>query len=359
MTKTVKKLGAMLLALIVTFMPMPGVWIAYAEDEGNPVVAVFVGYVNEDGSISSDLVLLNSATPYYVNDSSSALETEPENWNAYFDAENGTLTLKNYRGCTVTTRTTYSGDLTIVLEGDNHIFGKSLNGIFGCANIEITSSTAGTLRIDTGREGSDSCYGIRSYSSGKTIRLSGDAKVDLKTANPAAESKVISICCTNISISDEAELNVEVVSGGIAYGFWGSGELRVETPHPVQFTGIGGSDHYAIAYTSSILMDHHASISIQQKGDSIEDIYNQSFEDLKEMLAHHGYGVTGSAEDGTVTASIEAITDMDPVTSKDILDQLFTGTIIEPESVVRSLNRLFIIGNAFRCFCILGRFSWH
>lgn len=77
------------------------------------------------------------------------------------------------------------------------------------------------------------------------------------------------------------------------------------------------------------------------------------------MLAHHGYGVTGSAEDGTVTASIEAITDMDPVTSKDILDQLFTGTIIEPESVVKILNRLFIIGNAFRCFCILGRFSWH
>ena len=118
MTKIGKKLGAVLLALAmaVTIMPLSGTQAAYAESESDPVQAVYVGKVNDDGSVlSENLYELNATTPYYVNGASSALETEPDDWNASFDAATGTLILRDYQGATVTTRTTYSGDLTIIL----------------------------------------------------------------------------------------------------------------------------------------------------------------------------------------------------------------------------------------------------
>ena len=148
-------------------------------------------------------VELNSDNPYYVN--GSAVSDEPQNWTAKF--ENGTLTL---RGLQLTSNNSYAieamqGNLTIKLEGENHI-SRTDSGNVVLVNGDLIISGAGKLTV---RDSTDSPNSLI-YASGK-IEIKEGAVID--AAKTGGSAQTINAHGGNLTVTD-SNTSVKAVNHG-------------------------------------------------------------------------------------------------------------------------------------------------
>lgn len=127
-------------------------------------------------------VELNSSTPYYVAGQAQTTANEAQNWTAKF--ENGTLTL---RGLQLTSNNSYAieamqGNLTIKLEGENHI-SRTDSGNVVFVNGDLIISGAGKLTV---RDSTNSLNSLI-YASGK-IEIKEGAVIDAAKTGGSAQT---------------------------------------------------------------------------------------------------------------------------------------------------------------------------
>ena len=151
-------------------------------------------------------VELTAEAPYYVNGSTAA-SSDSAGYNAYFDATNGTLTIHNleirrYNGHGIAA----SGDLTLILEGDNSIELYCRNTDSDCNNIGVSAGTlvirgSGSLSIDATREtGVGKCID-QGVSASKIYMLGGNVEVKSAYSNGVYATQALYVYGGSITVS--------------------------------------------------------------------------------------------------------------------------------------------------------------
>ena len=116
---------------------------------------------------------------YYFKNGASACSKDPNNYNAYYNPNTGTLTLNGYKGRSITVGGT-GPKVTVVLIGNNSINDGNLDKPYG-GDITVTSSSGGKLSITQTITSSDAAIGIEAGYSGSfqtgNVTITGDAKV--------------------------------------------------------------------------------------------------------------------------------------------------------------------------------------
>ena len=151
---------------------------------------------------------------YYFKNGASACSKDPNNYNAYYNPNTGTLTLDGYNGGIIEVGGTRS-KITVVLVGDNTITNGSLTSAWG-GDITIKSSSGGTLSITHTQtiSGSNPAIGIETgYGNIPTgnVTITGNAKVTINMTHSGTSGyeKAYGIFAKeNITISESASVGI-------------------------------------------------------------------------------------------------------------------------------------------------------
>ncbi len=291
-------ISLLMIMIVVTLVPnIGGISKAYAEVM-DPLPAVTVGYIDENGYGTS--VFLTSEKPYYVNGAHEATSDSSVDWNAYYNASTGVLTYNNYHGTGVDIRTD-RGILNIKLIGDNYIGGKGQFGIYIQDELGISSECGGKLTIEAGMQDATS-YGIRSNHD--SIFLSGNADIIIRMNS---NDSVYGIKSEEYSviIMDQASVDIECKSTeSFANGIDAKG-FYVTSPYMIHYKGEGYGSHARFFNNlNQIMLADNAVITADIKSDSENCVYDPISE-LRNMLNESDYRVVLNEEDGWYHASIE------------------------------------------------------
>ena len=146
---------------------------------------------------------------YFKNGGSDCTE-DPTGFNACYDPNTGTLTLRDYNGKGITVGGANRRDITIVLIGTNKINNGRLESNMG-GDITVTSSSGGTLSIYAPDDNS-AVWGIvtgyGNYNTG-SVTITGDAHVDIDVTINSSDKVAYGIYAKkNITISENASVGI-------------------------------------------------------------------------------------------------------------------------------------------------------
>ena len=227
-----KRRLSILLSIVMLFSLLPTTALA----AGNPDSAS----VSVDGGKS-----FSSSNLYYKN-GDSACSNDSTGYNAAYNPTNGTLTLKDYEGGSITLGGDIQRNLTIKLIGDNKITVSGDSGIvvnsYEC-NITITaeSGNKGELTIDVSNATSDNygVTGIGNYlaTGGGTsgnVTIAGYADVTINATTNAANWSSWGIYAGEVFIEDHAKVAITVnapnnTGGDFVYGIYANTNVTINT----------------------------------------------------------------------------------------------------------------------------------
>ena len=227
-----KRRLSILLSIVMLFSLLPTTALA----AGNPDSAS----VSVDGGKS-----FSSSNLYYKN-GDSACSNDSTGYNAAYNPTNGTLTLKDYEGGSITLGGDIQRNLTIKLIGDNKITVSGDSGIvvnsYEC-NITITaeSGSKGELTIDVSNATSDNygVTGIGNYlaTGGGTsgnVTIAGYADVTINATTNAANWSSWGIYAGEVFIEDHAKVAITVnapnnTGGDFVYGIYANTNVTINT----------------------------------------------------------------------------------------------------------------------------------
>ena len=317
MQRTKSKILSILLSLVMLLSLLPTT--ALAADYPDPTA------VSVDGSKSFQ----KPGKLYYKNGNENDNFTgTPTDYNAHYNPDNGTLTLKDYDGGRITLGGASDRDLTIKLIGDNTVTVGSDAGIVttstGC-NIIITadSSSGGKLTINA-TPGSGDAYGIAtSLASGAvsgnvTITGYADVTINATTNNPTAHSFGI-YAAGEVTIEDHAkvEINAKAPSNtgnDYVYGIYAKTNVTIDTDNEITVDASDAGTGYSTGVNSmgNLTLKKVGWMTVKWNGNSGVPFYptNKSFSadhainvDKTNRYASYRYGTphTVTVKNGTVT----------------------------------------------------------
>ncbi len=283
--KRSKILGLMLAVCMVLTMTISGLGalqVLAVEGDTSPLTKVIVGGV--------EMYSASGAT-YYVNGATTAVTTEPNNWNAKY--ENGILTIKNLSVVGAAADHKFAGiyattALAIDVQGANSVTGADCSGvtygiyIAGALTIQgdgALSVTGGTIST------SGSSYGI-STTTGNNISITENVVVNATggTAGTTNGSGGIS-CGGTLSIEGNATVNATGGSAGNTYGIYS------------KYMTVTGGVTVATGGTASGTALTSYGIGISSFGDATVTTTGGV------LVARAGSGETTKAIDGTLTTN--------------------------------------------------------
>ena len=179
---------------------------------------------------------------YYKNgDAANNFTGNASDYNAHYDPDTGTLTLKDYNGKGITAGGVGRTDITVVLKGTNIINDGSLESAMG-GDITVTSSDGGTLSISKTTSGSNPAIGIEtglsgSYTTGNvTIKGSAKVTIDMTHNGTSGYEKAYGIFAKeNITISENASVDItcatpnNTTGGGNCNGLYAAKDVTIDT----------------------------------------------------------------------------------------------------------------------------------
>ena len=285
--------------MVITILPaMGGAGRAKADEEITAVPAVTVGWIDENGY--QNTVWLDKDAPYYVNGSETATNDSSVEWNAYYNAEKGLLTYRNYHGAGIDIREK-RGNVAIDLIGENYIGGKGQFGIYVQDELFISSESWGTLTVDTGTDFTS--YGLRTANDSIFIGGTADVKVKVTASGGAyaVKSGFSVVICENASLSMEAYS----VDSGSAFGIAAEQALMISTPYKVTYKGESADLRgAALSGLTDIRISEGSRMSLETNGSDENCIYSPVSK-LHSMLGESGFRALISEESGVYYAVIE------------------------------------------------------
>lgn len=229
MQRTKSKILSILLSLVMLLSLLPTTALAAYPDAAS---------VNIDGNkpFGSPNML-----HFKNNDPKGGFTGTATDYNAAYDPNTGTLTLKDYVGGQITIGGAAAYDLTIKLIGDNKITVSGYNGITTAGNggnITITtdSGSSGTLTINVTADNGDA-VGINSYYGSGTsgdVTIKGDADVKINTITKEADRCGYGIYAKNVIIEENAKVATTVnassnAGGGLVSGIFAKTNVTINT----------------------------------------------------------------------------------------------------------------------------------
>lgn len=227
MQRTKSKLLSILLSLVMLLSLLPTTALAASPDAKNV-------YVN------GDIYFYNPTRLHYKNgDSVSNFSGTATDFNAAYDPNTGTLTLKDYNGKGIKVGGVKSTNITVVLIGTNIIKDGSLENAVG-GDITITGN--GTLSITKAISDANAAIGIEtglasSYKTGN-VTITGSAKViiDVTHNGTSTYEKAYGIFAKqNITISESASVDItcatpnNTTGGGNCNGLYAAKDVTIDT----------------------------------------------------------------------------------------------------------------------------------
>ena len=194
-------------------------------------------YVNNHSFTSTNLYYKNGAGDV-TNDS--------ENYNAYYDPTTNTLTLNNYNGDCIAIGGAVTGDIKILLIGDNYITTEDQSAISNIngGGIYITSEGAASLTVNSNASQS-AVYGIYTGTWGNgALDIGGKASVTVNVNSTKNDAAAYGAFINGtIDVKDFAKLTVKTASentnSGVSVGtalyakdaivFNTTGKVRIDT----------------------------------------------------------------------------------------------------------------------------------
>ena len=172
------------------------------------------------GSVSVNNKSFSSTRLYYKNGADD-VTNDSEDYNAYFNPETNTLTLKNYEGDAIAIGGAIQEDVTIVLIGTNTITTNDQKAISSTngGGIFITAESEASLTINS-TAGQSEIYGIYTGSWGNgVLDISGNADVTINVNSTRNDSSVYGAHINGtIDIKDNAKLTVNTSSANTSSG---------------------------------------------------------------------------------------------------------------------------------------------
>ena len=170
-------------------------------------------YVNDHSFTSVSL--------YYKNDADN-VTNDSENYNAYYDPTTNTLTLNNYAGGAIAIGGGVTGDVKIVLVGENTITTNDQKAISNTngGGIFITSESKASLTINSNASQS-AVYGIHTddKKGNGALDISGKADVTINVSTTRDDASVYgAYIAGTINVKDCAKLTVTTASQNIYSG---------------------------------------------------------------------------------------------------------------------------------------------
>ena len=220
---------------------------------------------------------------YYFKNGASACSKDPNNYNAYYDPNTGTLTLNGYNGGTIAAGGTGS-KITVVLIGTNSINNGELDSPYG-GDITVTSSGGGTLSITNTQTitNSNAAIGIRAGYSGSfntgNVTVKGNAKVTINMTHngESGYEKAYGIYAKeNITISENASVDItcatpknSYVDGGNCNGLYAVKDVTIDTEGKIKIdvtnAGAGGTQSYGIYPIGTATLSKVGEMQVQWK----------------------------------------------------------------------------------------------
>ena len=218
---------------------------------------------------------------YYFKNGASACSKDPNNYNAYYDPNTGTLTLNGYNGGTIAAGGTGS-KITVVLIGTNSINNGELDSPYG-GDITVTSSGGGTLSITQTITNSNAAIGIRAGYSGSfntgNVTVKGNAKVTINMTHngESGYEKAYGIYAKeNITISENASVDItcatpknSYVDGGNCNGLYAVKDVTIDTEGKIKIdvtnAGAGGTQSYGIYPIGTATLSKVGEMQVQWK----------------------------------------------------------------------------------------------
>ena len=227
---------------------------------------------------------------YYFKNGASACSKDPNNYNAYYNPNTGTLTLNNYRGKGIKAGGVSRTNITVVLIGTNTIDGGNLESDVG-GDITVTSSSGGTLSITRTISNSNAASGIEtgysaSYSTGN-VTIKGNAKVTINMTHSGTRGyeKAYGIFANeNITISENASVDITCATPNNTHpdstccdGLRAVKDVIIDTTGTIKInvTGAGGSNtqSYGIFPSGKATLTNVGDMEVQWKKHSTNSNY--------------------------------------------------------------------------------------
>ena len=224
------KLWSFLLSLVMLLSLLPTTALAAGSYPAANVVFV-------DGGKN----FYNPGRLYYKNgDSDASFTGTSTDFNAAYDPDTGTLTLRDYKGGSITAGGNKESKITVVLVGDNFINDGNLNSPYG-GDITVTSgSSGGTLTITNILNNSNAAIGI--------------------------QAGYGNIPTGNVTITGSADVKIEVTHNGesgydVAYGIFAKENITISEKASVDITCATPNNTYSNIYCNGLRADKNVTIN--------------------------------------------------------------------------------------------------